>query len=83
MYNNHNKIKQTRTKMSKEEIKFNWNGSFAGPNHSMTINGKEIILGGVVSSEEEAKAEAIRILKEEYNIDYNPNDVNFTFGGRL
>ena len=49
----------------------------------MTINGKEIILGGVVSSEEEAKVEAIRILKEEYNIDYNPNDVNFTFGGRL
>jgi len=69
--------------MSKEEIKFNWNGSFAGTNHRMTINGKEIILGGVVSSEEEAKVEAIRILKEEYNIDYNPNDVNFTFGGRL
>jgi hypothetical protein len=67
----------------KEEIKFNWNGSFVGTNHSMTINGKEIFLGGVVSSEEEATAEAVRILKEEYNIDYNPNNVNFTWGGRL
>lgn len=30
------------------EIKFYWNGSFAGTNHSMTINGEEIRLGGVV-----------------------------------
>ena len=37
------------------EIKFYWNGSFAGANHSMTINGKEVRLGGVVSNEDEAR----------------------------
>jgi hypothetical protein len=29
------------------EINFYWNGSFAGTNHSMAVNGKEIRLGGV------------------------------------
>ena len=66
------------------KIKFFWNGSFAGTNHSMKIDdGSEIRLGGVVSNSEEAKVEAIRILKENYNIDYNPDDINFEWGGRL
>jgi hypothetical protein len=65
------------------EIKFYWNGSFAGDNHSMTIDGKEVRLGGVVSNEEEAKLEAIEILKRDYNIDYNVDEIKFEWGGRL
>lgn len=65
------------------EIKFYWNGSFAGGNHSMTIDGKEVRLGGVVSNEEEAKLEAIEILKRDYNIDYNVDEIKFEWGGRL
>jgi hypothetical protein len=65
------------------EIKFYWNGSFAGTNHSITINGKEIRLGGVVSNEDEAKIEAVEILKRDYNIDYNVDEIKFEWGGRL
>ena len=65
------------------EIKFYWNGSIAGDNHSMTINGKEIRLGGVISNEDEAKLEAIEILKRDYNIDYNVDEIKFEWGGRL
>jgi hypothetical protein len=65
------------------EIKFYWNRSFAGTNHSMTINEKEIRLGGVVSNEDEAKLEAIEILKRDYNIDYNVDEIKFKWGGRL
>ena len=32
------------------EIKFYWNESFAGTNHSMTINGNKDRLGGIVSN---------------------------------
>ena len=74
------KINQTINKL---DIKFYWNGSIAGTNHSMIINDNEIFLGGVVSTEEEAKKDAIRILKEEYNIDYSGDDIKFVFGGRL
>lgn len=65
------------------EIKFYWNGSFAGTNHSMTINEKEVRLGGIVSNEDEAKLEAIEILKRDYNIDYNIDKIKFEWGGRL
>jgi hypothetical protein len=65
------------------EIKFYWNGSFVGTNHNMTINGKEIRLGKIVSNEDEVKLEAIEILKRDYNIDYNINDIKFEWGGRL
>ena len=65
------------------EIKFYWNGSFAGTNHSMTINGKNIRLGGIVSNENEAKLEAIEILKQDYNTDYNIEDIKFEWGGSL
>jgi hypothetical protein len=65
------------------EIKFYWNGSFAGTNHSMKVNDDEISLGGVVSSENEAKLEAVKILKLNYNIDYKIEDVLFEWGGRL
>ena len=53
------------------EIKFYWNGSFLGTNHSMKINGKEIILVGPISNENDAKLEAVEILKRDYNITYN------------
>lgn len=49
----------------------------------MAVNGKEIRLGGVVSNEEDAKLEAIKILKRDYNIDYNPDEINFVWGGCL
>jgi hypothetical protein len=65
------------------EIKFYWNGSFAGTNHSMTISGKEVRLGGVVSNENEAKLKAVEILKQDYGIDYNVDDIKFEWGGRL
>jgi hypothetical protein len=65
------------------EIKFYWNGSFAGTNHSMTINGENIRLGGIVSNENEAKLKAVEILKQDYNTDYNIEDIKFEWGGRL
>jgi hypothetical protein len=65
------------------EIKFFWNGSFVGTNHHMKVNGKEISLGGVVSSEEEAIEEAIKILKKDYNIIMEPDNIKFEWGGCL
>jgi hypothetical protein len=66
------------------KIDFYYNGSFVGTNHSMTIDGgEEIPLGGIVSNEKEAKEAAIRILKENYNIEYTSDDINFKWGGRL
>ena len=65
------------------EIKFYWNGSFAGTNHSMDVNGKEVRLGGVVSNEDDAKLEAVEILKQDYGIDYNVDEIKFEWGGRL
>ena len=65
------------------EIQFFWNGSFAGVNHSMIVNGKEIRLGGIISNPEEAKNDAIKILKNEYNVDFKEDDINFTWGGAL
>lgn len=65
------------------EIKFYWNVGFAGVNHNMTINEKEIKLGGLISSEEEATLEAIEILKRDYNMDYDIDEIRFEWGGRL
>jgi hypothetical protein len=65
------------------EIKFYWNGSFLGTNHSMFINEKEIILGDVVSNENDAKLDAVEILKRDYNIIYNIDDIKFVWGGSL
>ncbi len=65
------------------EIKFYWNGSFAGTNHSMVVNGKEVRLGGVVSNEDDAKLEAVEILKQDYGIDYNVDEIKFEWDGRL
>ena len=65
------------------EIKFYWNGSFLGTNHRMKINGKEIILGEVVSNENDAKLEAVEILKRDYNITYNIDEIKFEWGGSL
>jgi hypothetical protein len=65
------------------EIKFYWNGGFLGANYNMTINGKEIRLGGVISNEYDAKLEAIEILKRDYNINYNTDEIKFEWGGCL
>jgi len=65
------------------ELKFYWNGSFAGSNHSMTVDGKEIRLCGIVSNEEDAKTEATNILKNDYGIELKEVDIKFEWGGRL
>ena len=65
------------------EIKFYWNGSFLGNNHSMVINGEEIILAGPVSNENDAKLDAVEILKRDYNITYNIDEIKFEWGGSL
>lgn len=65
------------------KIQFYWNGSFAGRNHSMIIDDKEIHLGGICSNPDEARLEAVRILKNDYNIDYEPSKIEFNWGGRL
>jgi hypothetical protein len=65
------------------DIKFYWNGSFCGTNHAMIVNGKDIGLCGVISNEEEAKIEAIKILKQDFGIEYNINEIKFEWGGRL
>lgn len=64
-------------------IKFYWNGNFAGTNYCMIIDNKEIGLGRIWSNENDAKLEAIEILKRDYNIDYNKEDISFEWGGRL
>jgi len=65
------------------ELKFYWNGSFVGSNHSMTVDGKEIRLCGIVSNEEDAKIEAINILKNDYGVELKEVDIKFEWGGRL
>ncbi len=65
------------------DIKFYWNGGFAGINHIMVVNDDEIRLGGVISDEEDARIMAIEILKNDYNIDYNMDDITFNWGGEL
>jgi hypothetical protein len=65
------------------KINFYWNGSIVGTNHSMSLNNKKISLGGITSTEQEAKLEAIEILKQSYNIDYKIEDIKFVWGGRL
>lgn len=64
-------------------IEFFWNGSFAGTNHSMMIDGKEVFLGNCVSTEKEAKEDALLILREKYGIEINPDEIVFKWGGRL
>jgi len=64
-------------------IEFFWNGGIAGTNHSMTIDGKEFFLGSCVSTEKEAKEDAVSFLKEAYDVDINPDDIVFKWGGRL
>jgi hypothetical protein len=65
------------------EIKFYWNSSFLGTNHNMTINENKISLGGVVSTENEAKLEAISILKNEYDMLIKEDEIEFEWGGYL
>jgi len=76
------------------EIKFYWNGGIVGPNYNMIVNGKKIRLGDnlevlrmkgdkTISNENEAKLEAIRILKRDYKINYNIEDISFSWGGQL
>lgn len=64
-------------------IEFFWNSGIAGTNHSMFIDGKEILLDNGISSRKEAIDNAIFILKQQYNIDYEPTKIVFKWGGRL
>lgn len=65
------------------EVKFYWNGSFVGTEYSMVVNGQDISLGGFNPQPDEAKSEAIHILKESFNIDYPEKEIVFEFGGKL
>lgn len=67
----------------KKEIKFTWNSSIVGQSHSMIIDGKEIYCDGWNNTEEYAKNDLVRQLKEDYNIDYDIDDIVFEWGGRL
>lgn len=51
----------------------------------MYIDGVEIDLGlnRFSNSREEAKERIVEILKKDYNIDYDKNDIKFEWGGRL
>jgi hypothetical protein len=63
------------------EIKFYWNGSFAGTGYHMTVDGERIGLG--YFDEAEAKLNAINILKNDYGVEYKFDDVIFNWGGEL
>jgi hypothetical protein len=65
------------------EIKFYWNGSFIGTHYSIIVNNVEINLEEISLSEDAAKLKVINILKNDFNIDYNYNDIRFDFGGNL
>jgi len=61
------------------KIDFYWNSSIVGRTHHMKIDGKEINLGlhRFSNSEKEAKTKILEILKQDYNLDYNDEDINF------
>jgi len=65
------------------KIDFYWNGSFVGVEYSIMIDDDEIFLGEYGLSENEAKLKSINILKNNFNIDYELNDIWFKFGGKL
>lgn len=65
------------------DIKFIWNGSFVGTNHTLIVNGVKHRLCGIVSNEKESEIEALSILKEKYNIDYPIEDIKWEWGGSL
>ena len=66
------------------KIEFIWNGSIVGRSHSLKIDDKYIDLGlAIVSEEEEAKLIIIEYLKNNYNLEYDINNINFKWGGQL
>ena len=67
------------------DIKFYWNGSIVGISYHLVINGEEIDLGlpHFANDKDEVINNAIQILKKDYGIDYDKNDIKFIWGGRL
>jgi len=69
------------------KLKFYWNGGIAGSNYSFLIDNKMVELyeypGFAFCDENEARHKIVEILKDEYDIDYNINDIHFCWGGRL
>ena len=65
------------------EIRFFWNGNFVGTSHEMVVDGKKYHLLGAVTSESEAEEDALRILKENYGIEYDKTQIKWVWGGRL
>lgn len=80
---------QTETHVSKgidkeeRKIEFFWNGSFVGTSHSMMVDGYLSTLGDIGCSRDKAAEQAVKILKEKYNIDYDINEIEFKWGGRM
>jgi hypothetical protein len=64
-------------------INFYFGCSFVGIVYYMTISGVNINLGSFSSNENEAKSEAIQILKQNYKLDYKEEDITFMWDGTL
>ena len=66
-----------------EKIKFMWNGSFVGTTYFILVNGKQYGLGDFGEHIETYKQNAVKLLKEKFDIDYDINDIEFEWGGEL
>lgn len=66
------------------DIKFIWNGSFAGHTHHLEVDGKVINLGlHPFENPDVVTKKAIEYLKENYNIDMKTEEVKYQWGGSL
>lgn len=57
------------------EINFQYSCSFVGSTYSMCVNGKTYSFG--YDNEEKSKIKALKILKDFYCIDKQPNEIEF------
>lgn len=62
-------------------IEFFWGSSFCGSNFYVSVNGVDKHFG--INNYKTAIEDIIKYLKEEYNIDYNPDDIDFKWDGTL
>lgn len=59
-------------------IKFYWSGSIVGHLHYMKVGGIDVDLElGVISNEVEAKLKIVEILKRDFNIIFDEDDIEF------
>ncbi len=63
------------------EIKFWHSCGFVGSSYSMDVDGKHYSFG--FDNEEDCKIKASKILKDEYNIEKELNEIEFVWDGTL